>query len=182
MANCMCPHSVQQPIPIYIITWGIIPENHLGEEYGPKTAKTSKCTKFMQIDLITILKKKHILYVVFWGGKWKSHQSCNNLFRLGLGPYHSNEWMRFYMLLTIGKFERRIPQNYHDGFQKREGLRGIFQKVDGNITGLLSFRYVAANIFSKIIPNLYRQIKFCGDRAVSGAVRLLEIISFCRPA
>ena len=57
----MCPHLVQQPLPIYR---GIILINHLGKKYGPKTMKTSKCTKFMQIDLTTILKRKHtiILY------------------------------------------------------------------------------------------------------------------------
>ena len=32
----------------------------------------------MQIDLITILKKKHILYVVFWGGKWKTPDRKTN--------------------------------------------------------------------------------------------------------
>ena len=48
MAKFICPHSAQQTLSIYR---GIVLINHLGKKKcGPKTAKTSKCTKIMQID------------------------------------------------------------------------------------------------------------------------------------
>ena len=43
------------------IYWGIILINHLGKKYEPKTAKTSKCTKSMQITQICLLSNKQVI-------------------------------------------------------------------------------------------------------------------------